>query len=193
VVVNGLDCTYDPFANVQKTDCGKLLADLTSAGVPYDIVRADTLALKAGTTNIPLATYKWDDTAARKAQLEAALTGAGYDFSTQYPSLDRKAGIVLVLIWFGFLSALTYGSVAALLSEMFPARIRYSSMSIPYHIGAGYFGGFLPVIAGYIVAKTGDAYSGLWYTWGFVLIGLVVGWWGIPSGPPKDFPEGSSL
>jgi hypothetical protein len=66
-------------------------------------------------------------------------------------------------------------------------------MSIPYHIGAGYFGGFLPVIAGYIVARTGDAYAGLWYTWAFVLIGLVVGWWGIPAGPPRDFPEGSSL
>ncbi len=62
-------------------------------------------------------------------------------------------------------------------------------MSIPYHIGAGYFGGFLPVIAGYIVAKTGDAYAGLWYTWGFVFIALIVGWWGFPSGPPRDFEE----
>ncbi len=63
------------------------------------------------------------------------------------------------------LSALTYGSVAALLTEMFPPRIRYSSMSIPYHIGAGYLGGFLPLIAGYIIARTGNAYAGLWYTW----------------------------
>ena len=94
-----------------------------------------------------------------------------------------------MLLWFGFLSAMNYGSVAALLAEMFPARIRYSSMSIPYHIGAGYFGGFLPVIAGYIVARSGDVYAGLWYTWVFVAIALVVGWWGLPSGPPRDFAD----
>ena len=89
----------------------------------------------------------------------------------------------------GLLSALTYGSVAALLSEMFPARIRYSSMSIPYHIGAGYLGGFLPLIAGYIVAMTGNAYSGLWYTMAVVGFGLVVAWWGLPEGPPRDFED----
>lgn len=54
------------------------------------------------------------------------------------------------------LSGATYGPVAALLSEMFPPRVRYSSMSIPYHIGTGYFGGFLPFIASYIVATTGN-------------------------------------
>ena len=74
----------------------------------------------------------------------------------------------------GALSALTYGSVAALLSEMFPARIRYSSMSIPYHIGTGYFGGFLPFIASLIAAVTGNAYAGLWYTWGVVLVAFLV-------------------
>ena len=72
---------------------------------------------------------------------------------------------------------------------MFPARIRYSSMSIPYHIGAGYLGGFLPLIASYIVAMTGNAYSGLWYTWGVVAFGLLVAWWGLPNGPPKDFED----
>ena len=98
-------------------------------------------------------------------------------------------GIVGILLGLGMLSALTYGSVAALLSEMFPPKIRYSSMSIPYHIGAGYLGGFLPLIAGYIVAMTGDVYSGLWYTIAIVAFGLVVAWWGIPDGPPKDFEE----
>ena len=89
----------------------------------------------------------------------------------------------------GALSGATYGSVAALLAEMFPAHVRYSSMSIPYHIGAGYFGGFLPLIAGYIVARSGDAYAGLWYTWVFVAIAFAVGVWGIPSGPPRDFSD----
>ena len=84
------------------------------------------------------------------------------------------AGIVALLCALA-LSALTYGSVAALLAEMFPPRIRYSSMSIPYHIGAGYLGGFLPLIAGYIVATTGNAYAGLWYTWGVVAFGAAGG------------------
>ena len=98
-------------------------------------------------------------------------------------------GIVGVLLALGVLSALTYGSVAALLSEMFPPRIRYSSMSIPYHIGAGYLGGFLPLIAGVIVARTGDIYAGLWYTMAVVGFGLLVAWWGLPSGPPTDFAD----
>jgi nitrate/nitrite transporter NarK len=72
---------------------------------------------------------------------------------------------------------------------MFPPRIRYSSMSIPYHIGTGYFGGFLPLIAGYIVARTGDIFAGLWYTWVLLVVALVVAWWGLPAGPPRDFAD----
>ena len=78
---------------------------------------------------------------------------------------------------------------AALLTEMFPPQIRYSSMSIPYHIGAGYLGGFLPLIASYINARTGDAYAGLWYTWAVVAFGLVVAVWGLRGGPPRDFAD----
>jgi MFS family permease len=189
VVVSGPNCDYDPFANTQKTDCGKLIADLTAGGVPYTLDQSAALTLKVGPTVIVVDGFDWTDGAARKAALEAALTESGYDFSVQHPDLIHKLGIAAVLAWFGILSAFNYGSVAALLSEMFPARIRYSSMSIPYHIGAGYFGGFLPVIAGYIVARTGDVYAGLWYTWAFVFIALIVGWWGISSGPPKDFSE----
>ena len=127
--------------------------------------------------------------AARRAGLHAALGVYGFDFAKQQPPLANVIGIVGVLLALGMLSALTYGSVAALLSEMFPPRIRYSSMSIPYHIGAGYLGGFLPLIAGVIVARTGDIYAGLWYTWVVVAFGLVVAWWGIPGGPPTDFAD----
>ena len=66
------------------------------------------------------------------------------------------------------------GPVAALLSEMFPPHVRYSSLSIPYHLGTGYFGGFLPLIASFIVAKTGNAYAGLWYTWVVVLVAFLI-------------------
>lgn len=189
ISVAGSDCSYDPFAETQATQCGKLLEDLTDTGVPYTVADAASLQLTIGAETVALDDYAWDDAAARRQALESRLTAAGYDFSVQTPPMISILGITAVLLTLGGLSALTYGSVAALLSEMFPARIRYSSMSIPYHIGAGYFGGFLPLIAGYIVARTGDAYSGLWYTWIFTLVALAVAWWGLPDGPPRDFED----
>ncbi|HMO69498.1 MAG TPA: MFS transporter, partial [Novosphingobium sp.] len=66
---------------------------------------------------------------------------------------------------------------------------RYSSMSIPYHIGTGYFGGFLPLVAGYIVALSGNPYAGLWYAWVIVLIAFIVALWGLKGGPPRDYAD----
>jgi MFS family permease len=97
--------------------------------------------------------------------------------------------IVGALLTLSALSGATYGPVAALLAEMFPPKIRYSSVSIPYHFGTGYFGGFLPLIATWIVARTGNPYSELWYTWGVVLVALIVAIWGLQGGPPRDFEE----
>jgi MFS family permease len=190
VVVSGPACETDPFAELagrDQTDCGKVLETLTASGVPYSLVPGDALGLTVGGTPVPVDPAWLADGAARKAGLHATLGAYGFDFAKQRPPLPNLVGIVGVLLGLGMLSALTYGSVAALLSEMFPARIRYSSMSIPYHIGAGYLGGFLPLIAGVIVARTGDIYSGLWYTWGVVAIGLAVAWFGLPDGPPRDF------
>ena len=90
------------------------------------------------------------------------------------PSGGATAVILLGILGMMALSGLTYGSVAALLTEMFPPRIRYSSMSIPYHLGTGYFGGFLPLISAWIVSRTGDPYAGLWYTEAVVAMALVV-------------------
>jgi MFS family permease len=84
------------------------------------------------------------------------------------------AVILVALLGLSALSGFTYGPVAALLSEVFPPHVRYSSLSIPYHLGTGYFGGFLPLIASFIVAKTGNAYAGLWYTWVVVLVAFLV-------------------
>ena len=120
--------------------------------------------------------------------MEPTLELAGPDIKI-VPGGGQIVVIVGALLTLSALSGATYGSVAALLSEMFPPRIRYSSMSIPYHIGTGYFGGFLPLIATWIVARTADPYAGLWYTWGVVLMALVVAWWGLPSGPPRDFAD----
>jgi MFS family permease len=192
VTVSGPQCVTDPFAELSKreqTHCGKVLETLTASGVPYTLTPGDTLALSVGGNQVPLDPAWFTDGAARRAGIHAALGQYGFDFAKQQPPAANILGIGAVLLALGMLSALTYGSVAALLSEMFPPRIRYSSMSIPYHIGAGYLGGFLPLIAGVIVASTGDIYAGLWYTWAVVAFGLVVAWWGLPGGPPKDFAD----
>lgn len=189
VEIAGQQCDYAPFDDVQKTQCGRLLQDMTGLGIPYTVSAADDLSLKAGDTAMDLSDYSWDDASGRGKQLEGFLSGNGYDFSDQTPSPGNMMIIIGVLLVLGALSAANYGSVAALLSEMFPPKIRYSSMSIPYHFGAGYFGGFLPLIAGYIVARTGDLYAGLWYTWIFILIATIVAWWGLAPGKPTEFTD----
>ncbi|MEP0191000.1 MAG: MFS transporter [Erythrobacter sp.] len=192
VVVSGEQCVTDPFAELfdrEQTDCGKVLASLTTSGVSYTVTSGSELGVSVGGDPVTIDPDWLSDREDREAGLQAALTQSGFDFSRQVPSLPRIIGIIAALLALGVLSALTYGSVAALLSEMFPPKIRYSSMSIPYHIGAGYLGGFLPLISGIIVATTGNVYSGLWYTWGVVAFGLLVAWWGLAGGPPKDFED----
>ncbi|NVD27838.1 MFS transporter [Parasphingorhabdus flavimaris] len=192
VRVEGSACSTDPFAELfsrEQSDCGKILETLTSAGVSYTLVDASDLKLSAGSNPIVIDPSWLEDGAARSSGIRDALSAYGYDFAKQQPGMISILGIVAILLVLGALSALTYGSVAALLSEMFPAKIRYSSMSIPYHIGAGYLGGFLPLIAGYIVARSGDIYAGLWYTWVVVAFGVVVAWWGIPNDPEAALDE----
>ena len=118
--------------------------------------------------------------------LDTALAGAGYPTGTVTPDWPRALMIfgAMLLLW--TLSGATYGPVAALLSEYFPARIRYSSLSIPYHLGTGYFGGFLPLISQYLVARTGDPYAGLWYTLAVVALALVTCLVALPE--TKDRP-----
>ena len=189
VVVRGPDCAYQPFATEQPTNCGKLLSDLAGTGVAYSVMAAPALSLTAGGVTLPLEGYPWASKAARGKQLQAWLGPKGYDFARVKPSLGASLRILAALAGLMGLGALTYGPMAALLTEMFPARIRYSSMSIPYHIGTGYFGGFLPLIASYIIAKTGNPYSGLWYAWWVVAVALVVAAWGLKSGRPTDFGD----
>ena len=195
VVVTGSACSTDPFADLfgrTQSDCGKILETLTASGVPYSLREGGGLAIAVGGQPVAIDPQWLVDGAARRQGIEAALGARGFDFSVQTPGMASLLGIGAVLLVFGVLSALTYGGVAAQLTEMFPAKIRYSSMSIPYHIGAGYLGGFLPLIASYINARTGDAYAGLWYTWVVVAVGLVVAIWGLRGGPPRDFEDDSA-
>ncbi len=189
VIVAGPNCAYQPFATEQPTPCGKLLSDLAGTGVAYHLVSAPSLAVTVGGRPLVLSSYPWADKVRRGKALQAALGGFGYDQAKVKPSLGNAITIILALLALMALSGMTYGPVAALLAEMFPPRIRYSSMSIPYHIGTGYFGGFLPLIASYIVARTGNPYAGLWYTWGVVAVALAVAIWGLKGGPPRDYAD----
>jgi hypothetical protein len=81
----------------------------------------------------------------------------------------------LILVIMVIYVTMVYGPIAAFLVEMFPTKIRYTSMSLPYHIGNGWFGGMLPLLATAVVAATGDIYAGLWYPIGIAVMTLIVG------------------
>ena len=89
--------------------------------------------------------------------------------------------VVLILFVLVLYVTMVYGPIAALLVELFPARIRYSAMSLPYHIGNGWFGGFLPTTAFAMVAATGDIYYGLWYPIVVAGITVVLGFMFLPE------------
>jgi hypothetical protein len=112
--------------------------------------------------------------AAFQKQVKTALSAAGYPDKAD-PAAINKPVVVLILFILVLYVTMVYGPIAALLVELFPARIRYSAMSLPYHIGNGWFGGFLPTIAFAMVAATGDIYYGLWYPIVVAGITLVLG------------------
>ncbi|WP_114228061.1 MULTISPECIES: MFS transporter [Sphingomonas] len=158
------DCEFNVFAAKHLTPCAQALNYLSKRGVSYRKVAASDVALNVGQARIG----GFD-----QAAYTAALVAAGYPDQAD-PAEKQPWKIILAVFVMVGLSAMTYGQVAAILVEMFPARIRYTSMSVPYHIGSGYFGGFLPLISQYIVVRTGDAYAGLWYTIAVVALAFVV-------------------
>lgn len=97
-----------------------------------------------------------------QGEAKAALAAAGYPDKAD-PDQINKPIVVLILFILVIYVTMVYGPIAALLVELFPTNIRYTSMSLPYHIGNGWFGGFLPTVAFAMVAATGDIYYGLWY------------------------------
>jgi hypothetical protein len=157
-------CDFNVFAPKHTTPCAQALNYLSKRGVSYTKSDSPTVALRVGTQRIEgfdAATYT------------STLAAAGYPDKAD-PAEKQHWKIILAVAVMVALSAMTYGQVAAILVEMFPARIRYTSMSVPYHIGSGYFGGFLPLISQYIVVSTGDAYAGLWYTIAVVAMAFTV-------------------
>ena len=98
----------------------------------------------------------------------------------------QTAGIIGLLFILVIFVTMVYGPMAAALVELFPTRIRYTSMSLPYHIGNGWFGGFLPATAFAMVAQTGDIYFGLWYPIVFAIMTFVIGMIFIPETKDRD-------
>ncbi len=106
--------------------------------------------------------------------MAAEIKAAGYPAKADDAAINKPMVWLLLTILVIYVT-MVYGPIAAMLVEMFPTRIRYSSMSLPYHIGNGWFGGFLPPIAFALVAYKGNIYSGLWYPIVIAAITLVVG------------------
>ena len=158
------ECDFSVFASKQTTTCGKALSFLSKRGISYSKQKGDEVALKVGQTTV---------TGFDEKAYVGALEAAGYPDKSD-PALRNPVLIILAIAALVALSAMTYGQVAAILVELFPAKIRYTSMSIPYHIGTGYFGGFLPFISQYIVVKTGGTFMGLWYTVAVVVMAFIV-------------------
>ncbi|SDI27341.1 MULTISPECIES: MFS transporter [Variovorax] len=112
--------------------------------------------------------------AAFKKGVAEDLKVAGYPAKAD-PAKMNKVMVVALLFWLVLLVTMVYGPIAAMLVELFPTRIRYTSMSLPYHIGNGWFGGLLPTTAFAIVATTGNMYNGLWYPIIIAAMTLVIG------------------
>jgi hypothetical protein len=102
------------------------------------------------------------------ARFKEAVVAAGYPAKAEQAQINFPM-LFLVMFAIAVLGPVVYGSLAAWLVELFPARIRYTSMSLPYHIGNGWFGGFLPTVSFALMAYTGNMYSGLWYP---VIVGV---------------------
>ncbi len=198
VIANPADCSvqFDPVGKGRfASSCDIAKSTLAAAGIPYANKTAAagiqtrvqiggvSIASPDGSNLIPshLAVIK-----TQFAQsLRMALDKAGYPASADPNALNVGRTLALLLVFIVAASAL-YGPQAAALVELFPTRIRYSALSLPYHVGVGWFGGFLPVTAYAIVVATGNIYAGLWYPTVVAAIGFVVGFFFLPETRARD-------
>jgi len=181
VIADPAECSvqFNPVGTSAFTSpCDVAKAALVKRGIPYRNQEGRGVALiRVGTSEIPSYDATVADSATKAsfdAALTATLTEAAYPATADPERIDTP--MVVLILWILVLYVtLVYGPIAAMLVEMFPTRIRYTSMSLPYHIGNGWFGGFLPTTSFAIVAATGDIYSGLWYPVIIATLTLVVG------------------
>jgi MFS family permease len=176
VYADPAECSFqfDPIGKnkFDATSCDIAKSFLAKAGVSYTRIDAPSgsiAEIRSGATTLSApdprtvsGKERKDAIAKFQASAKATLTAAGYPEKAN-PAAINKPAVVLILFILVLYVTMVYGPIAALLVELFPPRIRYSAMSLPYHIGNGWFGGFLPTTAFAMVAATGDIYYGLWY------------------------------
>ena len=177
---------FDPIGRnkFDRTSCDIAKAFLARAGVSYSnesLPSGMTARLRIGDEAIAIpdpramnAPERTEAIAGFQSRATAALRAVGYPGKADPERINQPLAIAILTVLVIYVT-MVYGPIAALLVELFPARIRYTSMSLPYHIGNGWFGGFLPTISFAIVAATGNIYSGLWYPIIVAVLTLVVG------------------
>jgi MFS family permease len=152
------------------SDCDRAQDFLTKSGLSFATSElpagsADNVVVKIGNTEF----RGWDE-----AKAKDVLKNAGYPASADKSKINYPMTLLILFIMMIYVT-MVYGPIAAFLVEMFPTRIRYTSMSLPYHIGNGWFGGMLPLLATALVAASGDIYYGLWYPIIVALMSVVIG------------------
>ena len=170
ITVAASDCQFHIFVGPWSkfSECDKAKDFLTKQGISFSSlpgIEGEKVVTKIGDVELK----GWDE-AAYKETLKAAGFPASAD-----PSKVNWFMTELILVILVIYVTMVYGPIAAFLVELFPARIRYTSMSLPYHIGNGWFGGMLPLLATAIVAATGNIYYGLWYPIGVAAMTFIVG------------------
>jgi MFS family permease len=166
------DCHFHIFVGPWSkfSDCDKAKDFLTKAGLSFTSTdlpadSPDTVVTKVGNTDLK----GWDE-----KKYTDALTSSGYPKSADSSKVNYPMTLLILVIMMIYVT-MVYGPIAAFLVELFPTRIRYTSMSLPYHIGNGWFGGMLPLLATALVAASGDIYYGLWYPIIVALMSVVIG------------------
>ena len=185
VTADPAECSFQFKATgVEKftTGCDQIKTALVNLSVNYNNVSAAAgtkASVQIGDQTIA------SDTPNLAATIAAAVKGHGYPASADPNDINYPMTVLLLVILVVYVT-MVYGPIAAWLVEMFPTRIRYSGLSLPYHIGNGWFGGFLPATVFAIVAATGNIYSGLWYPIGIAAMSFVVALIFLPETKDRD-------
>jgi MFS family permease len=168
ITLEATDCNIHLFPNpkTQYSECDRVQDFLSKRSLSYETREGSA---KPVTRINDVVIEGWDE-----AKLSATLKSAGYPASANPDDVNVPMLILLVWIQLVYVT-MVYGPIAAFLVELFPTRIRYTSMSLPYHIGNGWFGGMLPLTTAAVVAANGSIYAGLWYPVIVAAVTLVIG------------------
>jgi MFS family permease len=181
VTVHADDCHFSLFA-APRNECDRIRSFLSASGVSYQQVPLQ--AGQATATAIGDVTVHGSD----RGDLERALLAAGWVRHADPSQINAPAVIFLMWLLIVYL-AMVYGPMAAFMVELFPARIRYTSLSLPFHLGSGWFGGMLPFVVSAMAVENGNVYFGLWYPIVIAGVSLIVGVIFVPETFRRDISQ----